>query len=199
MGVVRLEKFTPPTTHNEQPRFISPLEIEALSKEQYENGVKDGAAAASAAFSSEKSRCIGAIEESLADISFSTKEAHQAALVSLKPLVIGLFSALLPAMETAELENQIGKLIDEILGKPSAELIKISVSPTKLQSLSSIWGDAVQIIADDSLLDTQAHIHWAAGFNSIDLEKTKSAVESAISEYFKTLEQGQNKKVTHAR
>ena len=166
-------------------------EIEAIRKEAFEAGIRDGAAAASDAFSSEQSRCISRVQEVIGDTFFAREEAHRLALSSLRPLIETLAEAIAPALSNSGLSAEIAKIAEEAAIRAPDDTLTVFVPTGMGCSIAKMLQGvkpAVLISEDPMLQSTQARVSWSGGFDRIDLDATSTAAIAAIDGFFIELE-----------
>lgn len=191
MASIRLEKFA--CAHPSEPsnRLFSNDEIEAIRKEAFEAGIRDGAAATSEAFSSEQSRCLSRIQEVIGDTFFAREEAHRLALSSLRPLIETLAEAMAPALSNAGLSAEIAEIAEKAATRAPDETLTVFV-PTGMGSdiaeMLERSEPAVSISEDAQLNSTQARVSWSGGFDLINLGATSAAAIAAIDGFFTEVE-----------
>lgn len=200
MSAIRLEKFIQPLHHNIGARLISESEIEAIRKESFEAGIREGAAAATEAFSTEKSRCLSRIEEVIGDAFFAREEAHRLALTSLRPLIVALVEVLAPALGRSGLSAEIAAVVEHA-ARNAAESSLTVFTPAgmgdEIADLLAKGDSSVQVIEDLTLAESQSRISWNGGFDSIDLGAAAEASRTAIDLFFNELEQPIGAEVKH--
>lgn len=201
MVSIRLEKFA--YVHHSEPgaRLVSCEEMEAVRKEAYESGIREGATAASEAFSSEQSRCLSRIQEAIGDTFFAREEAHRLALSSLRPLVETLTKAIAPALCNSGLSAEIAEIVEEATTRAPDELLTIFVPPSVsdgIEELLKMSNPSVSILEDSTLEDTQARVSWGGGFDLIDLGAASDSAIAAISEFFAEIDHAPELEIQHA-
>lgn len=201
MASIRLEKFA--YVHHSEPgtKLVSAEEIEVIRKEAFEAGVRDGAAAASEAFSSEQSRCLSRVQEVIGDTFFAREEAHRLALSSLRPLIETLTEAMAPALSKSGLSAEIAKIAEDAATRAPDDQLTIFV-PTGMGSEIAERLEGVSptaLIAEDQMLQpAQARVNWSGGFDLIDLGATSAAAVAAIDGFFNEVEQPLEMEIRHA-
>ena len=201
MASIRLEKFA--YVHHSEPgtKLVSGEEIEAIRKEAFEAGVRDGAAAASDAFSSEQSRCLSRVQEVIGDTFFAREEAHRLALSSLHPLIKSLAEAMAPALSNAGLSTEIAKIAEEAAIRAPNDTLTVFVPDGMGSDIGEMLlgvSPEVSISEDPMLESTQARVSWSGGFDLIDLGATSAAVIAAIDAFFNEVEQLPEMEIRHA-
>lgn len=201
MASIRLEKFA--YVHHSEPgtKLVSGEEIEAIRKEAFEAGVRDGAAAASEAFSSEQSRCLSRVQEVIGDTFFAREEAHRLALSSLRPLIESLVEAIAPALSNAGLSAEIAKIAEEAAIRAPDDTLTVFVPSGMGSDIAEMLegaNPAVSISEDQTLQTTQARVNWSGGFDLIDLSATSAAAIAAIDGFFNEVEQLPKMEIRHA-
>lgn len=200
MPAIRLEQFIQPLHHNIGARLISESEIEAIKKESFEAGIREGAAAATEAFSTEKSRCLSRIEEVIGDAFFAREEAHRLALTSLHPLIVALVDTLAPALGRSGLSAEIAAVVKSAARNAMESSLTVFTPTEMVDEIADLLakGDSsVQVIEDQSLTESQARISWNGGFDTIDLGSATEAARTAIDLFFNELEQPIEAEVRH--
>ena len=187
MSAIRLEKFANPVQIDTHARLVSMAEIEALKQEAFETGIKEGAKAASDAFSAEQSRCLSRIQEVIGDAFFAREEAHRNTMTSLHPLLETMLETLAPSLGQTGLSAEISRIVTEAVTTAPDETISIFV-PEGLgkdiaQMLASSAG-SVHVIEDPKIKSGQAQIEWSGGFDRIDLQQSADHVAKAIDDFF---------------
>ncbi|OUS07749.1 hypothetical protein A9Q96_05185 [Rhodobacterales bacterium 52_120_T64] len=201
MASIRLEKFA--YMHHSDPgtKLVSGDEIEAIRKEAFEAGIRDGAAAASDAFSTEQSRCLSSIREVIGDAFFSREEAHRMALSSLRPLIESLAEAIAPTLSNAGLSAEIAKIAQGAAIRAPDDTLTVFVPTglgTDIAEMLEHTIPSVSISEDPILQSAQARISWSGGFDLIDLNATSAAAIDAIGGFFTELEQLPEMEIQHA-
>jgi len=201
MSAIRLEKFIHPVRLDTGARLISHDEIEALKREAFEAGIREGADAASEAFSSEQSRSLSYIQEMIGDAFIAREEAHRAALTSFHPLLTSLVETLAPALGRAGLSYEIAEIVAHYAQSRPEDHLNIFVPEGMAKEVSKILenpSDKISV-AEDSTLDPEgARIEWKDGFDVIDLSASAKAAENAIADFFSELDHFSKTKVPHA-
>lgn len=192
MASIRLEKFA--YVHHAEPgaRLVSADEIDAIQKEAFEAGIRDGATAASDAFSTEQYRCLSRIQEAIGDTFFAREEAHRLALMSLKPLIQSLAEAIAPALSSTGLSAEISRIAEDAAIRAPEDLLVISVPfglGEEITELLKRVNSTASVSEDASLSTAQAKVNWSGGFDLIDLEATSVAAIDAIDGFFAEIEQ----------
>ncbi len=200
MSAIRLEKFRHPARPNTGARVISDDEIEAIRREAHEEGIREGAAAASAAFSSEQSRCLARIQEVVGDAFFAREEAHRLALTSLHPLLSTLLETLAPSLGQTGLAAELSRIVEEAVRTTPEETLNIYV-PSGMQTEVAetlMQADAKINVREDTALNTnQTRIEWNGGFDLIDLDASAAAVNAAIDDFYAELNRTTANEVQH--
>jgi len=198
MATVRLEKFANIHSVENGARLVSSLELDAVRNEAYENGVREGAAAASDAFSSEQSRCLSRIQEVIGDTYFAREEAHRLALTSLQPLVESMANALAPAFCSKGLSVEIAQIVTEAARRAPDDVLTIFVPPQQVAEITALLdrdNPDVSIKQDPGLNESEARVDWGGGFDRIDLGVTSSEVLAAVRDFFAEVENSTEKRV----
>lgn len=201
MASIRLEKFA--YVHHSEPgtKLVSNEEIEAIRKESFEAGIRDGAVAASEAFSSEQARCLSRIQEVIGDTFFAREEAHRLALSSLRPLIESLAEAIAPALSDAGLAVEIAKIAEEAATRAPADTLTVFVPAGMGSNIAEMLegaNPAVMISEDLMLQPTQARVNWSGGFDLVDLGAASEAAIAAIEGFFSEVELMPKMKIQHA-
>lgn len=200
MASIRLEKFA--YVHHSEPgtKLVSGEEIEAIRKEAFEAGIRDGAAAASYAFSSEQSRCLSRVQEVIGDTFFAREEAHRLALSSLRPLIESLAETMAPALSSTGLSAEIAKIAEEAAIHAPDDTLTIFVPSgmgCDIAEMLEGTNPVVSVSEDLKLQSTQARVSWSGGFDLIDLGATSAAVITAIRDFFNEIEQMPEMEIQH--
>lgn len=175
--------------------------MEVVRKEAFESGIREGATAASEAFSSEQSRCLSRIQEAIGDTFFAREEAHRLALSSLRPLVETLTKAIAPALSGSGLSAEIAEIVEEAAIRAPDDLLTIFVPPgvgDGIEELLKMLSPPVTILQDPTLEDTQARVSWGGGFDLIDLGAASASAIAAISEFFTEIDHAPELEIQHA-
>ena len=198
MSAIRLEKFINPVQIDTHARLISIAEIEALKKEAFEAGIKEGANAASAAFSAEQSRCLSRIQEVIGDAFFAREEASRKTLTSLHPLLETMLETLAPSLGQTGLSAEISRIVDEAITSAPEESITVFVPQGLGKGISQMLANApgpVHVLEDANIQAGQAKIEWSGGFDKIDLQQSAAHVTQAIDDFFMELSETNLKEV----
>ena len=201
MTAIRLEKFTTVRGVSADARIVSEAEIETIRKEAFENGVRDGAAAATDAFSSEHARCLSRIQEAIGDTFFAREEAHRQALASLRPLIEAVSEAIAPELCRYGLSAEIAKIAQEAAIRAPEAKLTVFVAHDRVEEISSMLNQsnpALLLSEDSDLGPAEARVCWSGGFNQIDLSAAASSASVAINEFFCEIESPENTKVQNA-
>lgn len=200
-SAIRLEKFVHPVQLGTNARLVSQHELASIRKEAHEAGIREGAAAASAAFSSEEARCITQIKEVIADVFFVREDAHRLVLLSLKPLILSLVETMAPALRETTLPLEVTEIITSYANEAPEQFLDISVPTGSAKEISELIGNGLHKITlseDTSLPTSQVKISWEGGFDLIDTAACSDAVLNAVSQFFDTIEEQETLKVSHA-
>ena len=187
MAVINLQRFASVQKVGIDARLFSSFEIEVVRKEAHEAGIRDGAAAASEAFSSEQSRCLSRIHEAIGDTYFAREEAHLLALSSLRPLIESLAKAIAPALCLNGLAAEIAKLVDDAARRAPEDILTIFVPAGMKPEILKLFEHTrpnVQVAEDKSLASSSARVDWGGGFELIDLGWSSKAALTAIDEFY---------------
>ncbi len=200
MPAIKLEKFSYPILAGAAAKVVTTEELEALRQEAFEDGMREGAAAASEAFATAQSQTLARIHETIGDAFFSREEARQLALRSLRPLVESITQALAPELSRSGLGAEISALVEQATREAPPDRLDIRISPEMAQDLGNAFSNTpgVTVMGDDTLSDGQAIVEWSDGFDRIDLAQNPDKVLSAIQSYFDTLERTLENGVKHA-
>ena len=201
MTTIRLEKFTDFHCAHVSARLVSDAEIEIIRNEAFESGIREGAAAATEAFSSEQSRCLSRIQEVIADTFFAREEAHRLALSSLRPLIEALSEAIAPELCKHGLSAEIAKIAQEAARRAPDDTLTVFVASDAVEEVSTMLrrsNPAVVVLEDFGLKSSEARVCWNEGFNRIDLNAAATAAMAAIDGFFCELAPSENMKVQNA-
>lgn len=201
MASIRLEKFAYVHHSELETQLISSEEMEAVRKEAFESGIREGASAASEAFSSEQSRCLSRIQEAIGDTFFAREEAHRLALSSLRPLVETLTKAIAPALSSSGLSAEIAGIVEEVAIRAPNDLLTVFVSPKLIDGIEELLkmsNLSVSILQDPTLEGTQARVSWGGGFDLIDLGAASASAIAAIIEFFAEIDHAPELEIQHA-
>ena len=187
MGVLKLESFT---HDSELQKGVSRFEsFDALREHAFNEGVKNGADAATRAFEAEKLRTLSPILEALNDMAFSQEEARQALLRSLQPMVSALVKVVLPACANQGLAAELASVVFKAYEKSPHSQIQVFVAPDTVpaieKTLSASQAD-LQILPDAALGTLEARISWQGGFDEINLSAALSEIESVAESFFES-------------
>jgi len=201
MASIRLEKFA--YVHHSEPgtKLVSSDEIEAIRKEAFEAGIRDGAVAASEAFSSEQARCLSRIQEVIGDTFFAREEAHRLALSSLRPLIETLAEAIAPALSNIGLSVEIARIAEEAAIRAPDDTLTVFVPSGMGGNIAEVLegtNPAVMVSEDPMLQPTQARVSWSGGFDLIDLGAASADTIAAIDGFFNEVEQLPKMEIQHA-
>jgi len=201
MASIRLERFA--YVHHSEPgtKLVSGEEIEAIRQEAFEAGIRDGAAAASEAFSSEQSRCLSRVQEVIGDTFFAREEAHRLALSSLRPLIESLAEAIAPALSNTGLSAEIAKIAEDAAIRAPDDTLTIFVPSGMGDGLAEMLEKAIPAVSiseDPTLQSTQARVSWNGGFDLIDLGATSAAAIVAVDGFFNEIKQLPEMEIQHA-
>jgi len=201
MASIRLEKFAYVHRSESGTKLVSSEEIEAIRKEAFEAGIRDGAVAASEAFSSEQVRCLSRIQEVIGDTFFAREEAHRLALSSLRPLIETLAEAIAPALSNAGLSAEIARIAEDAAARAPDDTLTVIVPFGMGSAIADILEGAnptVMISEDPMLQPTQARVSWSGGFDLINLDATSAAAIAAIDGFFNEVERRSKMEIQHA-
>lgn len=200
MSAIRLEKFRHPARPNSGARVISDEEIEAIKREAHEAGIREGAAAASAAFSSEESRSLSRIQEVVGDAFFAREEAHRLALTSLHPLLTTLLDTLAPSLGQTGLAAELSRIVEEAVRTTPEETLNIYVPDGMQKEFAETLmqtGAKITVREDPALTEKQTRIEWNGGFDLIDLDASAAAINVAIDDFYAELNRTTANEVQH--
>lgn len=190
MPAIQLEQFSPRETVIQTQPPLDPEAVETIRREAYEQGIKDGAAAASDAFSVEQSQCIARIHELIGDAFLTREEAHRSALSSFQPLISSIVETLVPELLHSGLAAEISVKVEQaVLGFPD-DAVNVFVSADMQNDIKQMLGNKghqVKVNADAKLPDDQAKIEWGSGFDHIDLGSVALNIRTTIDEFFDEL------------
>ena len=187
MSAIRLEKFVNPVQIDTHARLVSMAEIEALKQEAFEAGIKEGANAASEAFSAEQSRCLSRIQEVIGDAFFAREEAHRNTLASLHPLLETMLETLAPSLGQTGLSAEISRIVSEAITTAPEESISVFVPEGLGKDISQMLANSagsIHVVEDPKIHAGQAKIEWSGGFDKIDLQQSAENVAQAIDDFF---------------
>ncbi len=200
MPAIKLEKFSYPVLAGAAAKVVTTEELEALRQEAFEDGVREGASAASEAFTTAQSQTLAKIHEIIGDAFFSREEARQLALRSLRPLVESIAQALAPELSRSGLGAEIAALVEQATREAPPDRLDIRIAPEMAQDLGSAFSNTsgVSVTGDDTLSDGQVIVEWSGGFDRIDLAQNQDKVLSAIQSYFDALDRTLENGAKHA-
>lgn len=200
MSAIKLEKFSFPVTAGSAAQVVTTEELDAIKKQAFEEGIREGAAAASEAFSTGRSDTLASIHEAVSDACFSREEAHQLALRSLRPLINRMLEALVPELAQRGLAAEISAVVERAAREVPDAQPTIHVAPDIAEDVARQFEDytGISIVADETLEQGQARAEWDGGFDLINLGQTADNVRLAIETYFAELEQPVDYGVKHA-
>lgn len=195
MTAIRLEKFANPVLPGNGTRLISLAEIVAIKQEAREEGIRQGAAAATQAFKTEQSQSISQIKEAINDSNLVREEAHRLAVGSLQGLIKTITKTLAPVAASTSLTEEIMRIASAAASKIDTYEVIVFVSCKRLEAVQDIFGKTLTVKTDDTLSGDQARVEWNDGYDFIDIAATEQALNSAIDEFFAELNQPINIKV----
>lgn len=187
MGALRLETFIPLPPAAEDGGVVGPEAVAAVRDAAYAEGVKAGAAAASAAFEAEKTRLLAPILETLQDAILTRAEARAGALVSLRPLLDMLASTILPPLaHRALIAEMTDTLANAAQQSPDDQLI-LRLAPENIDGIAAVLSklpSGALVTPDPTLGPLEAQVVWAGGFDAIDLSQTLNAAQAICARFF---------------
>ncbi|TFL18444.1 hypothetical protein [Jannaschia formosa] len=158
----------------------------------YDTAYNAGWDDAMAQVDTEQGRIGERLGERLGELERDQREATQAAIGALEPLLHEIFDKLLPrAVE----RGFLGVLLEEIgtLASDDAGRFAIQVAPeeaprlTRLLARTDIAPDRVQVRGEPALAVSQALIRWEGEERRIDLEAVLTALDDALESFLATL------------
>ena len=185
MTALKLESFS----HDlEIRKGISEFEsFEVLRQNAYNEGVKNGADAATRAFEAEKLRTLSPILEALNDMAFSQVEARHALLASLHPMMRGLVSAVLPECARLGLSREIEAIVASACEKsPDSQLI-IRVPTDAVSALTELLAKTkadLRVEGDATLDALHVNIAWQGGFDTLNIDAALADIRAAVDDFF---------------
>ncbi|MEX0969311.1 MAG: hypothetical protein WD046_02565 [Paracoccaceae bacterium] len=187
MSALKLETFRPHALEVEDDGFLSPVAAQSLRETAYAEGVKAGAASASAAFEAEKTRLLGPIREALQQAERSQTEAHMAALSSLRPLLDTLIATILPPLAYEGLIAELRMvLLAAATRAPNASFV-LQLAPENTAAIGAVLHDTptnFRITAAPELGPLEAQLHWEDGFEAIDLRQVLNEAHATCARFF---------------
>lgn len=195
MTAIRLEKFASPVLPGNGTRLISLAEIEAIKQEAREEGIRQGAAAATRAFKTEQSQSISQIKEAINDSNLVREEAHRLAVGSLQGFIKAITKTLAPVAASTSLNEEIMRIASDAASKIDTYEVIVFVSCERLEAVQDIFGKTLTVKTDGTLSGDQARVEWNDGYDFIDIAATEQALNSVIDEFFAELNQPINIKV----
>lgn len=189
MAVLRLETFIPLPPAAEDEGLVGPEEIAATREAAYAEGVKAGAAAATAAFDAEKARLLSPILEALQDTILTRAEARSGALNGLRPLIETLSGTVLPPLAFSGLIAELRDLLASAAEEAPDDVLTLRLAPENVESIAQALVSApaeLSITADPALGPLEARVSWAGGFDAIDLGQVLNAAQALCARFFTT-------------
>lgn len=187
MSALKLEIFRPRTDEAEEDGYLSPEAARDLRETAYAEGVKAGAASASAAFEAEKIRLLGPILDALHRAERSQTEAHMAALSSLRPLLDTLIATILPPLAYDGLIAELRQLLVAAARSAPNASLTLYLAPENTEAIGAVLQDVpanFRISPAPELGALEAQLHWQDGFETIDLNQVLNAAHATCARFF---------------
>jgi len=186
MPALKLETFEIEQGGTPLQRLRSDI-LDRAKNDAYANGFKDGVNVTKEAVNAEQNRLLAAILESLSDVQIGRSEANASAVRNLRPVVEALVTHLAPDLAKRNFSDAV---VDAVVRARSADAdgeISLRVAPQQVTFVQSQLAQhplAVAIIADDTLSDLHAEIHWGDGCDAINLDAFLGELARVCAEFF---------------
>lgn len=187
MTALRLETFVPLPPSVEDTGLVTPEALAAMREAGYAEGVKAGAAAATAAFNAEKTRLLPPILEALQDTILTRAEARAGALTGLRPLIETLTSVILPPLAFQGLIAEIIETISTAAEQAPEDRLILKLAPDNVDAIATALAKApadFSIQTDTKLGPDEVQLHWAGGFDAIDLAHALNEAQAICARFF---------------
>lgn len=183
--ILQLEDFSAPRPVMPDPQAAP--DTQALKKEAFDSGYKDGWSDAFEEARTEESKARSAIAAALQELGFTYFEARQHVMGSFQPLIASMLEAVLPRASSAALVPLVQQEM-ETLADMVEPPIHILCAPSNEEELRDMVKTStslpIEVVAEPTLLPSQVQLHFADGFSSIDTNATISSIQTAIDAFF---------------
>ncbi len=186
MGALKLECFTNDSTPISAGAPVL-QDFDAIRKQAFEEGVRSGASAASAAFEAQKLRTLAPILEGLNDLAFAQGEARHAMLQSIRPLIEAMIATILPRAAKAGLAAEVSALVKDAASKISDTHVVITVAQSALDAVQKSLGECeatFTLSGDPDMDELSARVAWDSGLDRIDLSGAISRINDAVTQFY---------------
>lgn len=192
MGAFRFETIAP---ENSRGGGLSDLRSEILDRERntaYAKGFKDGVNVTKDALEVENNRLMSGINEALSDINITTEQASAAVMRTLSPLIETVISHLAPTVLEQRLIEAAEEALVAIHENIKVETVTIEVASQHAVSIGEVCarnGFDVRIKESPKLHDLEVRVHWADGFDHIDMEAARSQIIEKLNNFVACLDE----------
>lgn len=195
MARLTLETFVP-LPEAARDTLIDAAAMQAACDKAYAAGMQAGADAATAAFAAEKIRLLTPIAAQTQALCDAQTSARAEIMTSFRPILDMLLEKFLPDLAHHTLRAQIGACVNAALKKSGPQILTLSVAPENIDPLRRILPDALNMVAHADMDPLQAHLHWSAGYDDINVDEMLTTLQALCAQFFAHIEP-QTQEVAH--
>lgn len=151
--------------------------------DRYDEGFADGVAQAKAEQASTDAACLLDLVQTLSDLDIGYREAQQAVLTSLEPLLVAVAETLVPSLLDASVADHLRRMILAAAEQDSSRAITLWLSPECIDPLEASLPDIATpllVKADDALQRGQAILSAGDGETLLDVAQACETISNLV-------------------
>lgn len=183
-----LTEFSNRADEEPEARFLSELELEEERLAAFERGYSAGWDDALKAHSQERIQATAELRQCLEDIAFTYHEAHTQMMVSLREVIAGLISTVLPRVLRATLASRLSEETADLIEANVDMPIEISISPNMdddwVEIIDAFETAPLVALRDDDLKPGQIVLRVGIDERELDLDGLLDRIARCIDGFF---------------
>lgn len=195
MGAFKFETIAP---ENASGGGLSDIRSEILERERnsaYAKGFKDGVNVTKDALELENNRLMLSINETLSDLQITAEQASGTVMRSLGPLIETIISHLAPEVLRQKLIEAAEQTLTNIFDGLTQENVIVEAPPDLVEAAERICaqhGFELRIKENQKLHDLEIKLHWAGGFDHIDMLEMQQQLIAKLNNFVAFLDEDLN-------
>jgi len=191
MTAFKFETISP----NKNGNGLSEMRSELLERERnasYAKGFKDGVNVTKDALEIENNRLMSSINEALSDFSITAEQASGTVMRSIGPLIEAIIVQLAPEVLQQKLMEAAEETLLSIFDGLKKEVVTVEVAPELAQATREICeknGFDLRIKESKKLHDLEVRLHWANGFDHIDMVTLRDEMVGKLNNFIAVLDE----------
>lgn len=201
MGAFKLETFDA----TEDPGSgLSGLRSDILERERneaYARGFKDGVNVTNDSIENEQNRLLSAIAEQIADRNFTHEEASQAVLRSIAPLIEMVIRKTAPTIAGSSFHVTLTDMVISACKRSVSGGVRLEVPVGQGQAMAALFAAReldLTVAENPDFAPREARLNWDGGTDMLDLDRVVTEIDTCLTEFLQTMNEGTNERARDA-